>query len=105
MITEYSALIIAAAFAVIVIVFALVLLFSRRSAPHISREQKKTFACGEDVCRKETLNVPAEAFYSNIIKSLRLDVLRRWHSGNLTSYIITILTGMMLMTLYLIYVW
>lgn len=103
MIAEFVPLLIASVFAVIIAVFALLMLISRKIHP-TKKDQRKTFACGEEI-EEKNLNIPAESLYNNMIKTLRLDVIRRWHSGNLASYIITIMLGMVLMIIYFIYVW
>ncbi|MFH1445012.1 MAG: hypothetical protein ABIF08_00855 [Nanoarchaeota archaeon] len=104
MITEFVPLIIATTFASFMVLFTLLYAVSRKKSPHPKKNQSKTFACGEEIESQE-FNIPAESFYASLIKTLRFDVIRRWHSGNLTSYLIALTLGMVLMIVYFMYMW
>ena len=96
---------IAVIFAVFAVIIALLNKWSRRYARgRRSDDKRKIYACGEDI-RPGRMNVPQESFYAVMIKSLRLDKFRQWHSGDLTRYLIWVFTGMVLIMIYLLLLW
>lgn len=67
-------------------------------------EKKKMYACGEEV-KLEEANIPGETFYQSLIKSLRLDEIKSWHSGNLNDYLLWIFVGMVVLIILLVALW
>jgi hypothetical protein len=96
--------VVAVVFAVFVAVIAFVNRKSRKYCRARRSEAKKIYACGEDISPAR-MNVPQDAFYAVMIRSLRLEKLRQWHSGNLTRYLIWVFAGMVLMMIYLLQMW
>jgi len=77
---------------------------SRYSKGKRSDTKKKIYACGEDI-RPTHMNVPQESFYYILIRSLKLDKFKQWHSGDLTRYLVWVFTGMVLIMIYLLFLW
>lgn len=97
--------VIAMAFLVFVAIIAMFNRWSRKyTKPRRSDAKYKIYACGEDMSPGK-LNVPQESFYMVMIRSLKLEKLRDWHSGSLTRYLIWVFTGMVLVMLYLLILW
>jgi hypothetical protein len=56
------------------------------------KAKRRIFACGEER-KPEEMNVPHESFYKVLVKSFGLENVSRWHSGDLTRYLIWIFSG------------
>lgn len=70
-----------------------------------AREAKRMiFACGEER-KPEEMNVPHESFYKVLVKAFGLENVRRWHSGDLTRYLIWIFSGTVILITILLLVW
>jgi hypothetical protein len=96
---------IALVFAVFAAIIALFNRWSRRySKPRKSDAKYRIYACGEDV-NPGRMNVPQDSFYTVMIRSLKLDRLRAWHSGHLTRYLVWAFTGMVIIMAYLLLMW
>jgi len=97
--------VIALVFAVLAAVIAMINRWSSKySRTRLSNVKRKIYACGEEI-GPNRLNVPQDSFYEVMIRSLKLGKLRRWHSGDLTRYLIWVFTGMVLIMLYLLFMW
>ncbi len=92
----------------IIVVFLLLLLiflviYAVGKKP-VKRKRQKIYACGEDVS-PERLNVPHDSLYRVFMRSLRLEWLRRMHTGNLSDYLVWIVTGLVVIVIILSVVW
>ncbi|RLJ06681.1 MAG: hypothetical protein DRP13_03500 [Candidatus Aenigmatarchaeota archaeon] len=67
-------------------------------------EKNKIYACGEDM-KPEELNIPSETFYRNLIKILKIEKLREWHTGVLSDYLLWIFLGMAVLVFVLVITW
>lgn len=69
-----------------------------------ARPGREMYACGEDL-KPEQLNVPPEGFYKVFTGALRLQALRRAHSGRLSDYLLWVVAGAVLLILYVMLLW
>ena len=93
---------------VFAVFIAVIALFYKWSRLYTRRRQftakKKIYACGEEMTPGR-MNVPQESFYRVFIKSMKLEKLREWHSGDLGRYLMWVFTGMVVLMLYLLLFW
>jgi len=66
-----------------------------------SNAKRKIYACGEDI-RPREINIPQASFYRVLIKSMKLNRLKEWHSGHLTRYLLWVFAGMVMLMMYLL---
>lgn len=82
-------------------IFLAVYLIGRRPGKKKGRE---IYACGEDIS-PERLNVPQDSFFRVFTKTLRIDWLRRMHTGNVSDYLVWIILGLIFIIVILSTVW
>jgi len=68
------------------------------------RAKRKIFACGEDK-KPEEMDVPYESFYRVLVSAFGLEGIKKWHSGDLSRYLIWIFSGAMILITVLLMVW
>ena len=66
-------------------------------------EERKgdTYTCGEPF--PET-GVPSDGFYEAIVKNLRVDDIRRLHSGRLSDYLLWLMVGIVAVIIVMVFV-
>jgi hypothetical protein len=85
--------------------FALMYLLSirlRRVKKEVWKE--KIYACGEDI-RPEKLNVPSRSFYSVLLSTFRLNWFKKIHTGEMTTYLLWIFSGLVVLLIILLFFW
>jgi len=68
------------------------------------RRGQEIYACGEDI-QPEHLNLPDESFYQVFIKKMRIEWLRRAHTGNISDYLAWMVLGLVFIIILLSVLW
>lgn len=85
-------------------VFFIIYQLSKRLGKKYPKKGEAIYACGEDI-KPEQLNVPTASFYTVLIRAFGLKKIKKIHSGNMTTYLIWIFAGIIILLLVLLFGW
>ncbi len=88
-------------FLILLGIFLLIYMIGKRPGKKSGRQ---IYACGEDIS-PEKMNIPHESFYKVFVKALKIDSLKKMHTGNLSDYMMWIVIGLLFIVVILSMVW
>ncbi len=66
--------------------------------------RSRTYSCGEAI-RPSAMSMPESSLLGSLVRSLGIQKLSEWHSGELSRYMIWIFAGMLIIILWLLLMW